>query len=85
MSIRAGGYLRGLSGEFLRHNGCHSPVCYEAAYRDVQNSVPVKLAGLLPYITIGCCFDPHPRIDSVLRRPGFRKGLPGERHRPQNP
>jgi hypothetical protein len=44
-------------------------------YSEVQKSVPVKLARLLPYITIGCWFDPHPRIDSVLRSPGLRYGL----------
>ncbi|MFN4895649.1 MAG: hypothetical protein ACK5HO_07655 [Pseudomonadota bacterium] len=33
--------------------------------------MPVKLARLLPYITIGFCFDSHPRIDSVLKKPGF--------------
>jgi hypothetical protein len=44
-------------------------------YSDVQKSVPVKLARLLSYITIGCCFDSHPRIDSVLQRSGFRYGL----------
>jgi hypothetical protein len=75
MSILPGGSLRGRFGEFLRHNGSHSRVCYEAVYRDVQKSVPVKLARLLPDITIGCCFDSHPRIDSVLQRPGFRYGL----------
>ena len=37
--------------------------------------MPVKLVRLLPYITIGCCFDSHPRIDSVLHNPGFRYGL----------
>ncbi|MFN4894788.1 MAG: hypothetical protein ACK5HO_03305 [Pseudomonadota bacterium] len=26
-------------------------------------------------ITIGCCFDSHPRIDSVLQNSGFRYGL----------
>ncbi|MFN4895206.1 MAG: hypothetical protein ACK5HO_05425, partial [Pseudomonadota bacterium] len=44
-------------------------------YSDVQKSVPVKLARLLLYITIGCCFDSHPRIDSVLQNSGFRYGL----------
>ncbi|MFN4897091.1 MAG: hypothetical protein ACK5HO_15010 [Pseudomonadota bacterium] len=37
--------------------------------------MPVKLARLLLYITIGCCFDSHPRIDSVLQNSGFRYGL----------
>ncbi|MFN4896014.1 MAG: N-acetylmuramoyl-L-alanine amidase [Pseudomonadota bacterium] len=37
--------------------------------------MPVKLARLLPDITIGCCFDSHPRIDSVLQNSGFRYGL----------
>jgi hypothetical protein len=41
----------------------------------VQKSVPVKLARRLPYITIGCCFDSHPRINSSLQKPGFRYGL----------
>ncbi|MFN5062725.1 MAG: hypothetical protein ACK5GN_07745, partial [Pseudomonadota bacterium] len=40
-----------------------------------QKSVPVKLARLLLDITIGCCFDSHPRIDSVLQNSGFRYGL----------
>ena len=54
---------------------------------DVQKSVSVKLARLLPDIAIGCCFDSRPRIDSVLQRPGFRYGLlenaiePSELHR----
>jgi hypothetical protein len=46
-----------------------------AAYSDVQKSVPVKLARLLQYISIGCCFDSHPRIDNVLQKYGFRYGL----------
>jgi hypothetical protein len=46
-----------------------------AGYSDVQKSVPVKLARLLLDITIGCCFDSHPRIDSVLQNSGFRYGL----------
>ncbi|MFN4895693.1 MAG: hypothetical protein ACK5HO_07880, partial [Pseudomonadota bacterium] len=33
------------------------------------------LARLLLDITIGCCFDSHPRIDSVLQNSGFRYGL----------
>ncbi|MFN5061759.1 MAG: hypothetical protein ACK5GN_02830 [Pseudomonadota bacterium] len=37
--------------------------------------MPVKLARLLLDITIGCCFDSHPRIDSVLQNSGFRFGL----------
>ncbi|MFN4895474.1 MAG: hypothetical protein ACK5HO_06780 [Pseudomonadota bacterium] len=37
--------------------------------------MPVKLARLLLDITIGCCFDSHPRIDSVLQNSGFRYGL----------
>ncbi|MFN4894816.1 MAG: hypothetical protein ACK5HO_03445 [Pseudomonadota bacterium] len=37
--------------------------------------MPVKLARLLRYITINCCFDSHPRIDSVLQNSGFRYGL----------
>ncbi|MFO0416311.1 MAG: carbonic anhydrase, partial [Pseudomonadota bacterium] len=41
----------------------------------VQKSVPVKLARLLLYISISCCFDSHPRIDSVLQKYGFRYGL----------
>jgi hypothetical protein len=47
----------------------------------VQKSVPVKLARLLPYITIGCCFDSHPRIDSVLQKPEISPGTFGERYR----
>ncbi len=45
------------------------------SYSDVQKSVPVKLARLLLYISINCCFDSHPRIDSVLQKYGFRYGL----------
>ncbi|MFN4896547.1 MAG: hypothetical protein ACK5GN_02935 [Pseudomonadota bacterium] len=41
----------------------------------MQKSAPVKLARLLLDITIGCCFDSHPRIDSVLQNSGFRYGL----------
>jgi mannose-6-phosphate isomerase len=41
----------------------------------MQKSVPVKLARLLPYIAIGCCFDSHPRIDSALQKPAGRQGL----------
>ncbi|MFN4895240.1 MAG: hypothetical protein ACK5GN_06110 [Pseudomonadota bacterium] len=37
--------------------------------------MPVKLARLLRYITRSCCFDSHPRIDSVPQKPGFRYGL----------
>ncbi|MFN4896942.1 MAG: hypothetical protein ACK5GN_05450 [Pseudomonadota bacterium] len=37
--------------------------------------MPVKLARLLLDFTIGCCFDSHPRIDSVLQNSGFRFGL----------
>ncbi|MFN4897149.1 MAG: hypothetical protein ACK5HO_15305, partial [Pseudomonadota bacterium] len=37
--------------------------------------MPVKLARLLVDITIGCCFDSHPRIDRVLQKSGFRYGL----------
>ncbi|MFN5062139.1 MAG: hypothetical protein ACK5GN_04765 [Pseudomonadota bacterium] len=37
--------------------------------------MPVKLARLLLDITIGCCFDSHPRIDSVLQNSEFRYGL----------
>ncbi|MFN4896366.1 MAG: hypothetical protein ACK5HO_11315 [Pseudomonadota bacterium] len=37
--------------------------------------MPVKLARLLLDITIGCCFDSRPRIDSVLQNSGFRYGL----------
>jgi hypothetical protein len=44
-------------------------------YSDAQKSVPVKPARLLPCITIGCCFDSHPRIDSVLQNPTFCYGL----------
>ncbi|MFN4897094.1 MAG: hypothetical protein ACK5GN_07120 [Pseudomonadota bacterium] len=39
--------------------------------------MPVKLARLLLDISISCCFDSHPRIDSVLQKYGFRYGLPG--------
>ncbi|MFN4896977.1 MAG: hypothetical protein ACK5GN_09380 [Pseudomonadota bacterium] len=35
--------------------------------------MPVKLARL--YITIGCCFDSHPLIDSVPQKSGFSCGL----------
>ncbi|MFN4895020.1 MAG: hypothetical protein ACK5HO_04485 [Pseudomonadota bacterium] len=35
----------------------------------------VKLARLLLDITIGCCFDSHPRINSFLQNSGFRYGL----------
>jgi hypothetical protein len=41
----------------------------------VQKSVPVKLARLLVCISIICCFDSHPRIDSVLQKYGFSYGL----------
>ncbi|MFN4896737.1 MAG: hypothetical protein ACK5GN_06480 [Pseudomonadota bacterium] len=41
----------------------------------MQKSAPVKLARLLLDITIGCCFDSHPRIDIVLQNSGFRDGL----------
>ncbi|MFN4894867.1 MAG: hypothetical protein ACK5GN_04855 [Pseudomonadota bacterium] len=34
-----------------------------------------KLTSLLPYITIGCCFDSHPRTDSVFQNRGCRYGL----------
>ncbi len=44
-------------------------------YSAMQKSVPVKLASLLPHTTIGYCFDSHPRIDSVLQKSGFCKGL----------
>jgi hypothetical protein len=44
------------------------------SYSDVQKSVPVKSARLLPYITMGFYFDSHPRIDSVFQKPGFRYG-----------
>ncbi|MFN4897050.1 MAG: hypothetical protein ACK5GN_11960 [Pseudomonadota bacterium] len=37
--------------------------------------MPVKLPRLLLDITIGCCFDSRPRIDSVLQNSGFRYGL----------
>ncbi|MFN4896677.1 MAG: hypothetical protein ACK5GN_00315 [Pseudomonadota bacterium] len=37
--------------------------------------MPVKLARRLLDITIGCCFDSHPRIDSVLQNSGFRYEL----------
>ncbi|MFN4897153.1 MAG: hypothetical protein ACK5HO_15325 [Pseudomonadota bacterium] len=37
--------------------------------------MPVKLARLLLDITIGCCFDSHPRIDSVLQKSRLRYGL----------
>jgi hypothetical protein len=50
-------------------------------YSDVQKSVPVKLARLLPCITIGCCFDSHPRIDSVLQRPEIALRTSGERYK----
>jgi hypothetical protein len=45
------------------------------SYSDVQKSVPVKLARLLLCISISCCLDSHPRIDSVLQKYGFRYGL----------
>jgi hypothetical protein len=48
---------------------------FKVSYSDVQKSVPVKLARLLVYISISCCFDSHPRIDSVLQKYGFRYGL----------
>jgi hypothetical protein len=48
---------------------------FKVNYSDVQKSVPVKLARLLLYISISCCFDSHPRIDSVLQKYGFRYGL----------
>ncbi len=47
----------------------------ENHYSDVQKSVPVKLASLLPYIAIRYCFDSHPRIDSVRQKPLYRYGL----------
>ncbi|MFN4896815.1 MAG: hypothetical protein ACK5GN_07795 [Pseudomonadota bacterium] len=37
--------------------------------------MPVKLARLLLYITIGCCFDSRPRIDSVPQSPAFTRKL----------
>ncbi|MFN4895957.1 MAG: hypothetical protein ACK5GN_01635 [Pseudomonadota bacterium] len=36
--------------------------------------MPVKPARSLPYITIFCCFDSHPRIYSVSQKLGFRYG-----------
>jgi hypothetical protein len=45
------------------------------SYCDVSKSVPVKLARLLPYITIGCCFDSHPLIDSVIQKLSVRHEL----------
>jgi hypothetical protein len=50
-------------------------ICNKLYYSDMQKSVPVKLARLLLKITIGCCFDSHPRIDNVLQNSGFRHGL----------
>jgi hypothetical protein len=44
-------------------------------YSDLQEFVPGKLARILPQITIGCCFDSHPRINSVFRKPEYRYGL----------
>ncbi|MFN4894685.1 MAG: hypothetical protein ACK5HO_02785 [Pseudomonadota bacterium] len=35
----------------------------------------MKHPRLLLDITIGCCFDSHPRIDSVLQNSGVRYGL----------
>jgi hypothetical protein len=49
-------------------------------YSDMQKPVPVKLARLLPYITIGCCFDSHPRINSALQKPEVSPGTFGERY-----
>ena len=40
-------------------------------YSDLQKSVPAKLARLSLEITIGYCFDSHPRIDSVLKSRSF--------------
>lgn len=34
-----------------------------------------ELARLLPYITIGYCFDAHPHIDCFSQKPVFRRGL----------
>ena len=45
------------------------------SYSDLQKSLPVKLARLLPSITIGYCFDSHPRINSVFQKHGYRSGL----------
>ncbi len=44
-------------------------------YSEGQRSIPVKLARRLRNITIACCFDSHPRIDSVFQRPGLRDGF----------
>jgi len=46
-----------------------------AGYSDVQEFVPVELTRLLLFITIGCCFDSHPRIGSVSKKLVFRDGL----------
>ena len=61
--------------ELRKRHGKTSNRSLSASYSDVQKSVPVKLARLLLDITIGCCFDSHPRIDSVLQNSGFRYGL----------
>lgn len=37
--------------------------------------LPVTLTGLSPQIIISCCFNSHPRIDSVLQKPRSVKGL----------
>ena len=50
-------------------------------YSNVQKSVPVKLARLLPYITIGLCFDSHPRINSALQKSEVSPGTCGGRYR----
>ena len=43
-------------------------------YRDEQESARVKPARLLPYtIAIGCCFDSHRRIVSILQKLLYRQ------------
>ncbi len=44
-------------------------------YTDLQKSASVELARLLPYVTVTCCFDSHPRIDSILQKSQYRYGL----------
>jgi hypothetical protein len=47
----------------------------DVTYGDLQKSVPVKLARLLPYITISYRFDLHSGIDSVFQKLIFRYEL----------
>jgi hypothetical protein len=49
-------------------------------YSAAQKSVPIKLARLLPYVTIGCCFDLHPRSGGAIQKLLFRWGTFGERN-----